>query len=242
MKVDVAFVPEAFRTDDGVGRTVVIVDVLRASTTIITALAHGAEKVVPVATTTQAGEEAARYPKAKMLLCGERGSVRIPGFDLGNSPNDYGEETVRSKTLVYTSTNGSQMIVKSAGAATLLVAGFVNGKAVVERLRDGKHDCLIACSGTNGGFSLEDAVCAGFFVDGLVDAPHGQSLELGDGAKAARVLYDCFSKDLLTMAKEAVQGRILVSLGMEADIPLCVSVDSTDVVPVLSDGALIRSG
>lgn len=240
MKVDVALTPEGICAEEGNGKRVVVIDVIRASTTIITALAHGAEGVLPLRTPGEARRKAKEYAQGKTLLCGERQSVRIPGFDLGNSPGEYNNSVIRDKVLLYTSTNGSQMLVKVGGAKEIFVAGFVNLEAVVRRLGSSEGDCLIACSGTDGKLSLEDAVCAGMIVVGLGKMLGEDTLELSDEAIAVTVLYEYFAHDLLVMAGESTQGKYLIELGMEHDLPFCINVDSYDVVPVLRDGMLVN--
>ena len=240
MKVDVALTPEGISVEEGKWKRVVVIDVIRASTTIITALAHGAEGVLPLRTPEEARRKVKEYPQGKTLLCGERESVRIPGFDLGNSPREYNNSVIRDRVLLYTSTNGSQMLVKVGGAEEILVAGFVNLEAVVRRLGLREGDCLIACSGTDGKFSLEDAVCAGMIVVGLRRMLGEDTLELSDEAIAVTVLYEYFADDLLGMAEESTQGKTLIALGMEPDLSYCITVDSYDVVPLLRDGMLIN--
>lgn len=240
MKIDVALTPGTFRHGSGDGKSVIVVDVLRASTTIITALANGGEKIIPFATVEDVRESAKAYSRDRVLLCGERQSVRIPGFDLGNSPREYDDSVVQGKILLFTSTNGSQMLIKATGAAEVNIAGFVNIGSVVERLIQKKRDCVIACAGHEGGFSLEDGVCAGMIVSEAKQGRTGGSIRLSDEALAAAILYEHFANDLQGMIKKSFWGEYLTRIGLGDDLPLCASVNSYDLVPVLQNGVLVK--
>ena len=241
MKIDVAITPESFSDEDIEGKTVIVVDVLRASTTITAALARGADKVLPLATIDEVKKNAEQYPRAKVLLCGEREGKRIPGFDLGNSPYEYKDNIVRSKILLYTSTNGSKMMVKVKKARKVYIGAFVNISAVVKRLIIEKSDCLIACSGKDGRFSLEDTVCAGMIVNQIRGNFPKEFIQLSDEALAAGIIYEHFSNDLNRMVNQSIHGRYLTKLGMRRDLSFSVFLDLYDTVPVMENGALIRS-
>lgn len=221
------------------GKTVVVIDVLRASTTITTALHNGAETVIPTATVREAIKRADQFDRKNVLLCGERKGIRVPEFDLGNSPAEYGSQVVRNKTIIFTSSNGSRLLAKVKEASLVIVAGFVNISAVVKKVMHKNNDCIFACAGSAGQFSLEDTVCAGMLVDGLQNEYNGSTLILNDEAKAALILYRYYSKEVLTMLKGSSHGQYLASIHMEDDLAICASVDLYDVVPVLSGECLV---
>lgn len=239
MRIDVTITPENFHSDSSEGKRVVVVDVLRASTTIITALARGAKKMYPLATPEEVKERARSFSKNEILLCGEREGIRISGFDLGNSPREYKECVVRGKVLFFTSTNGSRMLAKARGAGEILIGSFVNMAALIRRLDSNEKDCLVACSGHNGGFSLEDGVCAGMIVDRLKNEMPQHSIEMGDEARAAMILYRRFADDLENMARQSSWGKHLTELGFVDDLPVCTSVDLHNIVPVLKGEELV---
>ena len=220
-------------------KIVVVIDVLRASTTIITAFHNGAETVVPTATVKEAFKRADQCGRKDVLLCGEREGIRIPEFDLGNSPAEYSSQIVRNKTLVFTSSNGSRLLAKVQKASVVLVAGFVNISAVVKKVMNENKDCIFACAGSDGQFSLEDTVCAGMLVDGMQNGSDGSTLILNDEAEASLILYRYYSKNLLAMLKCSSHGQYLASIHMEKDLAICASVDLYDVVPVLSGECLV---
>jgi 2-phosphosulfolactate phosphatase len=231
LKVHISWTPA--ETEDFTGKSVVVIDVLRASTTIVTALANGSKAVIPFADPEEAREASGRYPVSARLLCGERNGLRIEGFDLGNSPSEYSEARVKGKTLLYASTNGSPMIQR-ARAGRVSVAGFVNISAVVNRLDSGA-DCRIACSGREGGFSIEDAVCAGMIADRLAS----RGAELDDSGRAGMALYGFFAGRLDEMIRGSDHGRYLTRLGMGNDLDDAIRVDHLNVVPLLQDGELV---
>ena len=241
MTVDVAFIPMPRPQKVLKNRRVVVIDVLRASTSIVTALANGAKKVIPFLTPEEAKAEASKLGPGRALLCGERDFVRIPGFDLGNSPAEYTEKAVRDKIILYTSTNGSQVLVGVKDAAEVMLGGFINIGGVVDRIGSGGMDITIACSGSEGAFSLEDTVCAGMIVHRVSQNSGMDAVTLSDEARAAAILYARFSDDLEAMLFECKHGRILESMGMGSDLPLCARVDVSAVVPVFLGGALIHN-
>ena len=162
----------------------------------------------------------------------------IQGFSLGNSPAEYSTERVKGKSIVFSSTNGSQVLVNGRYAREMVVCGFVNMRLVVDFLRERPRDFILACAGTNGAFSLEDAVCAGMVVHELVK---DTSLEatLSDGALAAESLYRSYGKNVLKLLHSTQHGRHLQDIGFEDDLRLCASVDSIPVLPQL-EGNVIR--
>lgn len=160
MKLDVVFTPGELGASVG-QRTVVVIDVLRATSTILEALVNGARDVLPVESVEQAVRKAQELGREQVILCGERDVERVEGFDLGNSPLEYVPERVRGKTLVLTTTNGTRAILLGAGGTDCLIASFLNATATAERVVRSATDVLILCAGREGRFSLEDAVCAG---------------------------------------------------------------------------------
>jgi 2-phosphosulfolactate phosphatase len=238
MRVELSFTPHQADEVALRDRTVIAIDVLRASTTIITALHNGAREVIPVTTVESAVKLAGQLAGDVVLLGGERGGRMIQGFSLGNSPAEYSTERVKGKSIVFSSTNGSQVLVNGRYAREMVVCGFVNMRLVVDFLRERPRDFILACAGTNGAFSLEDAVCAGMVVHELVkDTSLGATLS--DGALAAESLYRSYGKNVLKLLHSTQHGRYLQDIGFEDDLKLCASVDSIPVLPQL-EGNVIR--
>jgi 2-phosphosulfolactate phosphatase len=238
MRIDVALHPSAFNAGDGTEKIVVVVDVLRASATIIAALANGAKAIIPLATPEEVRNHASKHCREEVLLCGERQGVCLPGFDLGNSPREYKSQVVAGKVLYFTSTNGTQILAKARDAQRVFVSGFNNVSASLTLLKSLRADTLIVCAGCEGLFSLEDAVYAGMLVRGLEDLPQSKKT---DSAEAACLLYDAYAHDLQGMASSAFWGKQLIEIGLGDDIPVCVAVDSQGVVPELLHGRLVKS-
>jgi 2-phosphosulfolactate phosphatase len=235
--IDVAFtVEEVARIPLG-GVSAVVIDVVRASTTIVTALAHGARGVLPVATPAEAVERARRGPGSAALLGGERGGAPPPGFDCGNSPAEYTAERVTGRTVVFTTTNGTRALLAVAGAKRVAVGGFVNAAAVARWLDREPGDALLVCSGESGRFCLEDATCAGLLVERLRAA--WPEAPLSDAARAAGALYRHYADRLEVMLEDAAWAQMLVTQGRGDDLPLCVALDAFEVVPIARDGLLV---
>lgn len=236
MKIDCHFMPGPIDDLAMRDRTVVVIDVLRASTSIITALANGAREVIPAGTVESAMKIAGNLGPDQALLGGERNGKVIPGFTMGNSPREYAPEKVKGKSIIFSSTNGSQALMKSRYAAELAVCAFVNMSAVAAFLAEPERDFVVLCSGRNGGFSLEDTVCAGMLIG---QAAKGKNALLSDSAVAAQSLYKTFGRGILKMMRGTDHGRYLQEIGLGSDIPLCAALDSVPVVPLL-EGNVIK--
>jgi 2-phosphosulfolactate phosphatase len=202
----------------------VVIDVLRATTTLTVALGHGATRVIPAATPEEAFARRRTIPQA--LLCGERDGRRIEGFDLGNSPFEYPVPAVSGRPLIFASTNGSQAMIASADARRRLLAAFVNLRAVVERLA-GERRIVIVCAGKLGGFALEDAACAGLLVRRLVERGAKAS---GAEAAFASTIAPRDAAETKALVQGASHGRYLRALGPEfaRDVEFCGELDSLD--------------
>jgi len=208
----------------------VVIDVLRATTTIIQALAAGCIAVWPVAEVEEARRLADGMRAGRVLLGGERGGTPLPGFDLGNSPSEYTCSRCKGTTLVLTTTNGTRALLRAAPAARTLVAGFVNYSAVCEQLAVEKRPIDIVCAGYQGEVALDDALLAGALVEYLCEH---QAVALND---AARLAWDCFEHHgrVLDGALEISTGGVhLRSLGYDEDIRAAARVDQFALVPEL---------
>ena len=213
-----------------------MIDVLRSSSTIATALLCGAREIVPVSSPAEAGELAQKYGRAATLLCGERDGKRIEGFDLGNSPSEYTAEQVSGRTLIFSSTNGSPVMVRARLSDRVLIGGFNNFSAVVESVAAAGKSVAILCSGSLEKFAIEDFVCGGKFVSALLGRMNGA--QLNDAARAAAVLHDHMDGSLSAVLRESTHGKYLASIGFEQDLDYCAQVDSQPVIPTLLEGKI----
>ena len=221
------------------GAHVAVVDVLRATTTIATALANGAAGVIPVAEPEEAIALGNRLGRDRVLFCGERHSVRIEGFDLDNSPASFTPEAVAGKTLILTTTNGTRALRAVTTAASVRTAALVNRGAVAEALARETGDVAIVCAGDANGFALEDAIGAGALVDALRALDGG--VELRDGARAAALLYRTVANRLADAIASADHAQSLAEKGFTDDVAYSAVLDVLDVVPALRDGILTMS-
>lgn len=232
--IDVALTLEEVRGIPLAGVSAIVLDAVRASTTIVAALAGGASAVIPVATPDEARARGREIEPGPVLIGGERGGAPPPGFHHGNSPAEYTADRVRGRTVVFTTTNGTRALLAVHGARRVAVGGFTNAGAVVRWAASDPGDVLLVCSGEKGRFCLEDAVCAGLLVSRLA----ARDGHLTDAARAVRVLWERYADDLGAMLADAAWAQALVGQGRGSDLPLCVALDVHDVVPVLRDGAL----
>lgn len=215
------------------GTVAVVIDLLRASTTITTALAAGADGVVPCSTVDDALRSATQFAHGDVLLGGERQGMLIDGFDLDNSPSAYTPQRVGGKRIVFTTTNGTAAIASSAAAERILIGCFANFNAVVDLLiRDGRPVRLI-CAGTGGEVSAEDVVCAGAFAAALWKH-HGHPPIEHDQTLLALALWESVGKtadSFLRALRNSRGGRNLQRLGFDADIVTASQWDTHSVVP-----------
>jgi 2-phosphosulfolactate phosphatase len=212
------------------GGLAVVIDVLRATTTIVHALAAGCTAVRPCAEIAEARDLADHLPAGKVLLAGERNGRPIDGFDLANSPRDFTAARCKGTTLVLTTTNGTPALIRAAEADRVLVAAFVNFSAVCEQVRKDARPLHMVCAGLNGEPCLEDTLLAGALVDSLSEE---SEVQLND---SARLAWDCFENHgrILAGALEVSEGgRSLRELGYAEDVVGAADIDRFALVPEL---------
>jgi 2-phosphosulfolactate phosphatase len=233
--LEVYFLPELTTAENLAGKTVVVIDVLRATTTIAHALAAGARQVFVCETVDEARELAATLPGS--LLGGERGGVRIEGFDLGNSPTEYAPEVVRGKTVIFTTTNGTRAMRVAGQARQLLLGAFVNFSAVCDALRREpaiSGAIVLLCAGTDRQVTREDVLFAGAVTDELCRAG---GFRINDQAAIAADAWRVAARDLRGAAplaetlRETRGGQNLIDLGLERDIAIAADIDRLTHVP-----------
>jgi 2-phosphosulfolactate phosphatase len=232
MKIDMIICGDYVTTEAVRNATVIVVDVLRATSVIITALNNGAKSVVPVTSV----EEALSTKKKleSVVLGGERRAQKIEGFDLSNSPLEYKSEVIHDRNVVITTTNGTKAISKSSAANKVYIGGLLNAKAVSSKAIKNEKDIIIVNAGTNGVFSMDDFITGGAIIDEILSE---QEYELTDIAKTALVIYRSH-KDIKSYVKEAAHYKILVDLGLEEDIDYCLQKDLFNIVPEYKDGII----
>ena len=220
-------------------KTVVVVDVLRSSTSVCAALLAGAKGVIPTDGPGEAGEMRARLGGDNTVLAGERDGVRIDNFDLGNSPSEFTEDTVGGKFVIMTTTNGTNIFKKTAKAELVLSGGLDNASKVVEKIAQSDKDLVIACSGQQGNFSIEDTLCGGLLID-LLTSKYQKLQKMNDAATIALQLYQNNVSILRETIEKGEHGQYLASLGFKNDVSTATLIDSMPVRPILKDGRLIK--
>ena len=227
--------PALFEPDELRGGVAVILDILRASTTIVHALAHGAECVIPTEEIDEALAVKAALPAGTALLGGEREGLLIPGFDLDNNPFAYSENIVRGKTIVFTTTNGTRALKRANQADRVLIGTFVNLAAVVDVLLEDQRPIHLVCAGTMGKITQEDALCAGAIVDGLLGAWNLRDDDLADDqAQLALHRYLAAAETehgLLRALRNSYGGRNCRRLGFDDQIARAAEIDLFRIVP-----------
>ncbi len=236
MKIEVFFSPAGVDELGMRGRNVIIIDVLRATTTICTALRNGAREVIPTPDIENATKISSNLSGDSRLLGGERQGKKIDGFDLGNSPAEYTPEKVKNKSIIFTTTNGAGAIYKCRYASTALVASFVNVSAIVKTIVDVGGTWTILCSGRQGAFSIEDATCAGMIISKVQELTE---VDTEDAGLTTLILYKNAKRSIYGMMKKSLHGKYLISIGFESDLKICAEIDSVPVVPSVS-GLVVR--
>ncbi len=237
MRLDVAFAPADLAPGDATGRTVVVVDILRFTTTACAALAAGARAVVPAGSTEEAMHLARTLGPEDVLLGGERGGRKIDGFPLGNSPLEMTPDAVAGKLLVMTTTNGTRALLAVQGAQTVLLGSAANFGVLGARLRmlfEARGELLIVCSGREGAFALDDAYCAGRLVEAALGGRRRRR-GLNDGAIAALDLVRHYGVRWDRPLSISASGQALKLIGHQEDVAHCAVVDTAPVLPLYAD-------
>jgi len=234
--------PEFVRPDELAGGTVVVIDVLRASTTIVHALEAGATEVVPCQEVEEARAVAARLPRGGVVLGGERRGLPIEGFDLGNSPEEYLPGRVEGKTVVFTTTNGTRAIFRARQAQRVLIGAFVNASAVLEQLLRQEQIHLL-CAGTRGQLSRDDVLLAGMLVDRILRQGDPDYQQNAQAVTARETWRQAFAppadlpaeplapQQLAEQLRHSTGGRNLIAIGLDDDILAAAQIDRFRSVP-----------
>lgn len=229
----VHLLPRLYRAEAFSGCIAIVVDALRASTTIAAALAAGATRVVPTLSVDEARAVAARADMKGAILGGERGGLKIDGFDLGNSPTEYTAERVKGRPIIFTTTNGTAALLHVSQASRVLIGSLFNLSAVCEAVAGDPRPVHIVCAGTRDEVSLDDCLPAGAMVERLLRA--GRHAVADDSALLCLRAWLDASKGgpagILDAMNASRGGRGLSRLGLGADVEFCAQADRYRVVP-----------
>lgn len=230
MKVDIIFTADEVSQEKTEGKICVVIDVLRATSVMITALHNGAEKIFPFKDIKTIQERCKNLKN--IIKCGERNALKIDGFDLGNSPLEFTKEKVFGKDIYMSTTNGTKAVENSLSAEKIIICSFLNIKSVSEKLLEYKKDVVIVCAGTNGKFSLDDTLCAGLIIK---EMQKHTEIQMNDVLLAAVRISESHEniKDIL---KGSTHYERLLSLGFEKDMEHIFSLNKYSIVPEYKNG------
>lgn len=228
--IDVCLSPDLMHLYEVEDKTVVVVDILRATSCMTTAFAFGIKGITPFAKL----EDCLAMKEQNYFTAGERDGKKVEGFDLGNSPFEYMDEKLKGKQIAFTTTNGTQAIAKSSGAKEIVIGSFLNLSAVANFLLKGENNVLVVCAGWKGKVNLEDTLFAGAIVELLGDHIEPDC----DAPLIAQHLYRLAKGDLNEFLRNSSHVKRLAKLNIHKDIQFCLTPDQYEVVPILRNGVL----
>lgn len=233
MNINVAFLPSDIHEKNLSETVCIVLDIFRATSVIVTAMAHGCQHIIPVLTIEEARRLAGEI--GPVLLAGERQSIKINGFDCGNSPYEFSKDRVQAQKIIMTTTNGTTAINSTKGAYRTLIGSFLNANAVYKEAQELGKDILIVCAGTDRLFSLEDALCAGLLVHRFIGAEH---VSMTDSARGALLMYTTAKEAIGEIVSHSRNGKRLYDLDLKTDVDYCLQTDILDIVPKYSEGKI----
>jgi 2-phosphosulfolactate phosphatase len=232
--IEVCFSPLSFHLFRDDNAIVVVIDIFRASSAICTAFYHGAHAIIPVATV----EEAIDYKNKGYQVAAERNGEVVQGFDLGNSPFTYMGEDIKNKTIVFTTTNGTQAVEVARNAFKVVIGSFLNLSLISDWLIEQDRNVILLCAGWKNKFNLEDTLFAGAVADRLLKT--GNFANTCDTAQAACHLYDSAKKDMYKFLENSSHRKRLEKLNLEKDIRYCLQIDAAPVIPLLEGISIVK--
>lgn len=233
MRVDVVFTPAGLTAAEVHGKTVFVVDILRATTSMCAALNNGAKAIIPVASTEEALRLSQTIGSTGVVLAGEQGCLKIPGFQLGNSPLEMTGQAVRGRTLIVTTSNGTKALLACQGAAAVFPTAAANLSLAAEKGREALESdqhILIVCAGREGAFSLDDAYCAGRLASAIFGSTKPRR-SLNDAGIASLDLVRRYGENWERPLRYSRAGRELIRLGFQADV---IDAARLDAYPILA--------
>lgn len=237
--IDICVSAHSFQEEELRDKVVVMIDVLRASSTIVTALQNGAKGVIPVQDMDAAGRISQNLDSPNFLLCGEKDGQKIEGYDLGNSPFEFSSEVVKDKTIIFRTSNGTKALKRSTMADEILVGSFLNLKTVTDRLREVDQDIVLVCAGWRGRLALEDMLCAGHIIHDLGGGALQENAP--DGTKVAFGLYEKFGNDIERTLRNSNHAKRLADITENDDIGFCSRLNVMQILPTLKEGIITNA-
>jgi 2-phosphosulfolactate phosphatase len=233
MKIDLIISAGDIKEIKVLDKTAVVIDMLRATSVITTAIANDCEEVIPLLTIEEA-MELVRESREQYILGGERKALKIEGFDCSNSPLEYAHEIVEGKTIVLTTTNGTRAIKGCEGARDILIGAMINGAAAAKKAIELNNHVVIVNAGTYDEFSIDDFICSGYIIDCIKDMTE---VELTDIAATAHYIYKS-NEDIFSFIKYASHYKRIEELGLKDDLEYCCRKSIIDIVPEYKHGKI----
>lgn len=234
MNIEVCYTPQAYNLFHKDESIVVVIDIFRATSAIVTAFYNGVNKMIPVATV----EEAKEYQRNGYMAAAERNGEMIEGFELGNSPFGYMNNKVKGKTIAISTTNGTQAIEASKKASKIVIGSFLNLDVLCEFITAQKKDVVLVCAGWKNKFNLEDTIFAGAVVNKLLSEPGFETN--CDSAIASKHLYNLAKDNLFDFLSSSSHRKRLEKLDLERDIKYCLTPNQCPVIPVMEGKYLVK--
>lgn len=230
--LEVCLTPALWNQHDPKDKNVVVIDIIRATSTIASALQHGVKRMIPVETI----QEANTWLEKGYLVAGERDGVKIPHFHFGNSPFEFMVDDVKGKEIIHTTTNGTRCVLMSKGARNIVAGSFVNQDAIFDWIKKENRNTILFCAGWKDHYVMDDALFAGAVVRELAD----DFRIIDDSTLSAKLLYRYVRENMLRTVKQATHFKRLQRLGIENDIKFCMSNPQFDVVPIFDGTGFVK--
>ncbi|MDB0025558.1 2-phosphosulfolactate phosphatase [Flavobacteriales bacterium] len=233
-RIEVCFSPGEYHLYQENFDLVVVLDVLRATSAICTAIEHGVKEIIPVATV----EEARELQAKGYIAAAERGGQIVEGFDLGNSPYSYMDPQLKGKSVVLTTTNGTKAIDMARSKETVVVGALNNLNALCDWLIEQERDILVLGSGWKDKFNLEDTICGGAIADQCLAS--GKFYADEDSTVAAKFIFRSSRDNMFAFLKASSHRRRLRALNLNEDVKYCLTPNNCTAIPVLKNGSLVQ--
>lgn len=231
-RIEVCFTPNNFSLFYNENAIVVVIDILRATSAICTAFYYGVEKIIPVATV----EEAKVWQAKGYIAAAERNGEIITGFSIGNSPFSYMSDTLKGKTVVLTTTNGTLAIEVAKKSYKVVIGSFLNIDVLSNWLMGQERDVILLCAGWKNKFNMEDTMYAGALTQRLITS--GKFISECDSASASQYIFTLSEKNMFSFLENSSHRRRLEKLKLEEDIRYCLTPNLAPVIPILEDNYL----
>jgi 2-phosphosulfolactate phosphatase len=237
LDLDVILTAQSVTDQQVEGRTIVVIDVLRATSSMITAFTNGARAIVPVSSLEEAEQWQQQLNTEECVLCGEKDGLKITGYQLGNSPQEFSKEAVANKVVIMNTTNGTKAISNARNADTILIGSLLNVQSVIDTVVQKGLALTIICSGWKERLSLEDMLCAGLMIDRLIHT--GQCSLTNDYSKITHATYKQHEVQLAKAISESSHALRLKAIAPAKDFEYCSQVDVSSLTPYVKNGMII---